>query len=592
MKSNHSSNRDDGDKSPREYLLELLTSTGVSMRPERATQVPANSSIRCIAMRFRTEEELPRLYDKELLSVLINGDKEEVDKVVNLRAANAQNANGETVLMKVCRQTFQKENTDLGMLSLLLRKGANPMVCCDSGKNVLHDLFWSALPPPQRVLDAMEELVKMLTEYTGKRGILELMLSEDNHGFTPLDYIRPETQTNWKHIIETVVSWASSTQVTEVEKRLPDAVQEESVNVPENSSPSASPKEKKVESSFGSTLTSTHRDKLSVAPDVDLVTNLDKLCDRDSALFEYLTAGGYSTLLCLADDPDRNIITVSRAFVDLTGYSAEFALGRNCRFLQGPGTTTEQIRTISEALQNKRSVLVSITNYKADNTLFENNFLLTPLRDRNGSPIFFAGVQNCPPHIEHERMQQTLGDLKVLPDHQSHLDYILMELKLEDAALVSYLLVNKMSFLMSDMEDPDAKIVGCSPHFLDITGYTTDETLGRNCRFLQGPETSQLDINKIRDALRTQTQVYVSLINYRKDGRKFKNTFFLFPLIDVSGRNRYYLGIQNCPPEIITEREYLHNKTISNSDETAFHSVNVSEPANGQGDSKRAKTNS
>ena len=61
-----------------------------------------------------------------------------------------------------------RPGVDLSALSILLKQGANPMVCCDSGKNVLHDMFWVAKPPPREVLEAMEEVVRMLREATGE----------------------------------------------------------------------------------------------------------------------------------------------------------------------------------------------------------------------------------------------------------------------------------------------------------------------------------------------------------------------------------------------------------------------------------------
>ena len=61
-----------------------------------------------------------------------------------------------------------ERRVDLSALSILLKQGANPMVCCDSGKNVLHDMFWVAKPPPREVLEAMEEVVRMLREATGE----------------------------------------------------------------------------------------------------------------------------------------------------------------------------------------------------------------------------------------------------------------------------------------------------------------------------------------------------------------------------------------------------------------------------------------
>lgn len=152
--------------------------------------------VTCVALKYRTEDELPQLYDKELLSVFYEGSMEEVRNRVlgekSARVANAQNANGETVLMKVCRRALSANNKgsgDLTVVSLLLKSGANPMVCCDSGKNVLHDVFWTAKPPPTEVLEAMEKMVEILREATGKNGLIELMLSEDKHGYTPLDYV-------------------------------------------------------------------------------------------------------------------------------------------------------------------------------------------------------------------------------------------------------------------------------------------------------------------------------------------------------------------------------------------------------------------
>ena len=66
------------------------------------------------------------------------------------------------------RVSEPRPGVDLSALSILLKQGANPMVCCDSGKNVLHDMFWVAKPPPREVLEAMEEVVRMLREATGE----------------------------------------------------------------------------------------------------------------------------------------------------------------------------------------------------------------------------------------------------------------------------------------------------------------------------------------------------------------------------------------------------------------------------------------
>ena len=105
------------------------------------------------------------MYDKPLLKLMYEGSLEEIGAKVApgdypKGLANAQNANGETVLMKCCRRAlYTPSRSPLAVVSLLLKHGADPMVCCDSGKNVLHDLFWSAKPPPADVLHAMETMV-------------------------------------------------------------------------------------------------------------------------------------------------------------------------------------------------------------------------------------------------------------------------------------------------------------------------------------------------------------------------------------------------------------------------------------------------
>lgn len=80
--------------------------------------------------------------------------------------------------------------------------------------------------------------------------------------------------------------------------------------------------------------------------------------------------------------------------------------------------------------------------------------------------------------------------------------------------------------------------------FLRMTGYAREEVLGRNCRFLQGPETSKDAIAEISEALRQQREVSTELVNYRKDGSAFWNLLYVCPIRDDGGRIMYYFGYQ------------------------------------------------
>nr|AML76928.1 putative LOV domain-containing protein [Lindenbergia philippensis] len=100
------------------------------------------------------------------------------------------------------------------------------------------------------------------------------------------------------------------------------------------------------------------------------------------------------------------------------------------------------------------------------------------------------------------------------------------------------------NFVITDPRLPDNPIIFASDSFLELTEYTREEILGRNCRFLQGPETDQATVSKIRDAIREQKEITVQLINYTKSGKKFWNLFHLQPMRDQKGELQYFIGVQ------------------------------------------------
>nr|AML79106.1 putative LOV domain-containing protein [Lepidosperma gibsonii] len=100
------------------------------------------------------------------------------------------------------------------------------------------------------------------------------------------------------------------------------------------------------------------------------------------------------------------------------------------------------------------------------------------------------------------------------------------------------------NFVITDPRLPDNPIIFASDSFLELTEYTREEILGRNCRFLQGPETDQGTVAKIRDAIREQREITVQLINYTKSGKKFWNLFHLQPMRDQKGELQYFIGVQ------------------------------------------------
>ena len=110
---------------------------------------------------------------------------------------------------------------------------------------------------------------------------------------------------------------------------------------------------------------------------------------------------------------------------------------------------------------------------------------------------------------------------------------------------------------LSDPDQPDNPIVYANEAFELITGYDREEIVGHNCRFLQGTDRDQPEIERIREALRDQKRVTVTLRNYRKDGTLFYNRFSIRPLLDRQGRLVYYLGIQYDVTDKVEAEEEL-----------------------------------
>lgn len=101
-----------------------------------------------------------------------------------------------------------------------------------------------------------------------------------------------------------------------------------------------------------------------------------------------------------------------------------------------------------------------------------------------------------------------------------------------------------MPLVITDAREPDFPIVLANGSFLRLTGYSSEEIIGRNCRFLQGPGTSPAAIAEIRFALEREDEVNVELLNYRKDGSAFWNQLHLSPIHDDDGGLQYYFGSQ------------------------------------------------
>lgn len=125
---------------------------------------------------------------------------------------------------------------------------------------------------------------------------------------------------------------------------------------------------------------------------------MEFVADKDEGMIPYILSQILDTCVngVTLSDPDQEdnpIVYANEAFELITGYSRAEIIGRNCRFLQGEDRDQEGIQAIRDAIRERRSITVTLRNYRKDGTLFHNRFSIRPLLDHQGRLIYFLGIQ-------------------------------------------------------------------------------------------------------------------------------------------------------------------------------------------------------
>ncbi len=104
--------------------------------------------------------------------------------------------------------------------------------------------------------------------------------------------------------------------------------------------------------------------------------------------------------------------------------------------------------------------------------------------------------------------------------------------------------MSRMPMCLTDPHRHDNPIIFCNQAFEQLTGYGQEEILGRNCRFLQGPDTDPEAVAEIHRALDAGEDVHIEVLNYRKNGSSFWNALFISPVTDTAGALVYHFASQ------------------------------------------------
>ena len=120
----------------------------------------------------------------------------------------------------------------------------------------------------------------------------------------------------------------------------------------------------------------------------------------------------------------------------------------------------------------------------------------------------------------------------------------------------------RMPMIITDPRLPDNPITFANDAFLAMSGYARAEVTGRNCRFLQGPDTSREDVDRVRQAIENRRDISVDLLNYRKDGSVFWNALYISPVVNENGELLFYFASQMD----VTERKLTEMRVLEDKD--------------------------
>jgi PAS domain S-box-containing protein len=204
----------------------------------------------------------------------------------------------------------------------------------------------------------------------------------------------------------------------------------------------------------------------------------------------------------------------------------------------GPNLPAREIVAAAGRTMPKAVVLAINTSEPTPTTIEDLRLVASELPKRTELWLGGRGVRKALAAVHLARVF-ALESFEELEAHLARLKG--EELQLRDRAMGAA----AEGIVISDPNQPDNPLIYVNDGFERLTGYSRQEVLGRNCRFLQGHGTDPTALEQIREGIRERRDCLVELLNYRKDGTPFWNRLSITPLRDANGRLTHFVGVQS-----------------------------------------------
>ncbi|MFO7953263.1 diguanylate cyclase [Thioalkalivibrio sp.] len=246
---------------------------------------------------------------------------------------------------------------------------------------------------------------------------------------------------------------------------------------------------------------------------VSIIEGFEKLRLLDAAIEQSYNA----VVITDADlDAGPRIVYVNAGFERMTGYSREEALGQTPRILQGPATSRAVLDRLRGALLSGEYFEGETVNYRKDGSAYEVRWHISPVHasDHGDAITHFVSVQK---DVTEERRRD--DELRLLPTA--------LEVSV-DPVLIT---------------DPDGTITYVNAAFEEQTGYSRNEAVGRNPRFLQSGQQDAAFYREMWETLKRGDAFRGEFVNRRRDGNLMNMEQSISPVTDAYGRITHYVSI-------------------------------------------------
>jgi PAS domain S-box-containing protein len=116
-------------------------------------------------------------------------------------------------------------------------------------------------------------------------------------------------------------------------------------------------------------------------------------------------------------------------------------------------------------------------------------------------------------------------------------------------AFMASIQLTPIATVLTDPRTPDNPIIAVNKSFEELSGHEAAQVIGRNCRLLRGPATEPEASERLRQAVRDGAATMVELLNYRRDGTRFRNAVMIAPIFGDDGAPLLFVGSQMEVPE-------------------------------------------